>query len=126
MIKNAKWALGSGLQLMDSKRRDGRWTISALGQGSARCPGCDSQSTRLHGWPVRHLQDLSAQGTPVTLRVRLARWRCQNQACERQTFSDRLPHVARPSARRTCRVADLTRLIGYAAGGRPADNGSAS
>ena len=31
MIKNAKWALGSGLQLMDSKRRDGRWTISALG-----------------------------------------------------------------------------------------------
>ena len=27
------------------------------------------QSTRRHGWQVRRLQDLPAQGTPVTLRV---------------------------------------------------------
>ena len=121
MTKNAKWALGSGFQLLGSECRDGRWTVCALGQGSARCPGCDAQSTRRHGWQVRHLQDLPAQGTPVTLRVRLARWRCQNQRCERQTFSDRLPQVAGPSARRTCRVTDLTRLVGHAAGGRPAE-----
>jgi transposase len=87
---------------------------------------CDVQSTRRHGWQVRRLQDLPAQGTPVTLRVRLARWRCQNQGCERRTFSDRLPDVARPSARRTCRVADLTRLFGHAAGGRPAERLMAS
>lgn len=126
MIKNAKWALGSGLQLLGSECRDGCWTVLALGQGSARCPVCDVQSTRRHGWQVRRLQDLPAQGTPVTLRVRLARWRCQNQGCERQTFSDRLPEVARPSARRTCRVADLTRLFGHAAGGRPAERLMAS
>jgi transposase len=126
MIKNAKWALGSGLQLLGSECHDGCWTVLALGQGSARCPVCDVQSTRRHGWQVRRLQDLPAQGTPVTLRVRLARWRCQNQGCERRTFSDRLPDVARPSARRTCRVADLTRLFGHAAGGRPAERLMAS
>ena len=66
--KNAKWALGGGLRLVGSECRHGRWTVSAVGQGSARCPGCDAQSTRRHGWRVRHLQDLPAQGTPVTLR----------------------------------------------------------
>jgi transposase len=50
MMRNAKWALGSGLQLLGSECRDGRWTISAVGQGSARCPGCDVRSTRRHGW----------------------------------------------------------------------------
>src|ERR1700756_2059057 len=126
MMRNAKWALGSGLQLLGSECRDGRWTISVVGQGSARCPGCDVRSTRRHGWQVRHLQDLPVQGTPVTLRVSLARWRCQNQRCERQTFSDRLPHVAGSYARRTCRVADLTRLFGHTAGGRPAERLMAS
>ncbi|MBW4036611.1 MAG: transposase [Proteobacteria bacterium] len=82
--------------------------------------------SRRHGWQVRLLQDLPAQGTPVTLRVCLSRWRCQNQVCARKTFSDRLPKIAPPSARRTCRVADLTRLFGHAAGGRPAERLRAS
>jgi hypothetical protein len=120
MMKNAKWAPASGLQLLGSEYRDARWTVSAVGRGTARCPGCDVLSTRRHGSQVRHLQELPAQGTPVTLRVRLARWRCQNQGCERLTFSDCLPHVAAPYARRTRRVADLARLFGHVAGDRKA------
>ncbi|MGC9271166.1 transposase family protein, partial [Acidiphilium sp.] len=126
MIKNAKWALGSGHELLGSECRDGRWTVSAVGQGSARCPGCDVRSSWRHGWHVRLLQDLPAQGTPVTLRVRLLRWRCQNQGCARKTFSDRLPQIALTSARRTCRVADLTRLFGHLAVSRPAERLMAS
>jgi hypothetical protein len=57
----------------------------------------------------------------VTLRVRLARWRRQNRRCERKTFADRLPQGTRPFARRTCRVDELARLVGRAAGGRPAE-----
>src|ERR1700742_4970755 len=89
--------------------------------GERSVSGCDIRSSRRHGWQVLHLQDLPTQGTPVTLRVSLARWRRQNQRCERQTFSDRLPHVAGSCARRTRRVADLSRLFGYVAGGRPAE-----
>src|SRR3984957_19248929 len=126
MMKTAKWVLASGLQLLGSECRDGRWTVSAVGRGTARCPECDVRSARRHGWQVRHLQDLPAQGAPVTLRVSLARWQCQNQGCERQTFSDRLPNVAGSCARRTCRVADLARLFGHVAGGRPAERLMAS
>ena len=57
----------------------------------------------------------------MTLRVKLTRWRCQNRRCDRQTFADRLPQVARSFARRTCRVAELARLVGHSAGGRPAE-----
>ena len=28
MMRNAKWALGSGLQLLGSEFQDGRWTVS--------------------------------------------------------------------------------------------------
>jgi hypothetical protein len=44
----------------------------------------------------------------------------------RVALSDRLPHVAGSYARRTCRVADLTRLFGHTAGGRPAERLMAS
>ena len=52
--------------------------------------------------------------------MKLARWRCVNPDCARQTFGDRLPAVARPYARRTDRVAELARLVTHMAGGRPA------
>ena len=74
-----------------------------------------------HGWYVRHLQDLPVQGTAVTLQVRLARWQCRNRRCQRRTFADRLPEIARSFARRTCRAAELGRVVGHAAGGRPAE-----
>jgi len=61
------------------------------------------------------------QGTVVTLQVRLARWQCRNRRCQRRTFADRLPEIARSFARRTCRAAELARLVGHAAGGRPAE-----
>ena len=51
----------------------------------------------------------------MTLNLRLGRWRCRNPACERQTFTERLLAIAAPLARRTCRVAELVRLLGHTA-----------
>jgi transposase len=56
----------------------------------------------------------------VRLRLELARWRCVNPDCARQTFGDRVLAVARPCARRTDRVAELARPVTHIAGGRPA------
>jgi hypothetical protein len=53
MMRNAKWALGSNLRLLGAECRDERGTVSAVGERSARCPGCDVRSTRRHGWQVR-------------------------------------------------------------------------
>ena len=43
------------------------------------------------------------------------------QQCERQTFTDRLPTVASPYARRTKRVVEIVGLLGHSTGGRPGE-----
>lgn len=55
------------------------------------------------------------------LELRLGRWRCLNERCNRKTFVERLPSVAAPMARRTVRVAEIVKLFGHAAGGLPSE-----
>jgi transposase len=74
-----------------------------------------------HGWHRRDLQDLPVQGLVVTLKLRVIRWRCRNAACERQTFVDQLPEITSRHARRTCRAADIVRLLGHGVGGLPGE-----
>src|SRR6187551_1510914 len=65
----------------------------------------------------RTLGDLPSQGRPVTLRIRVRRFRCLNPACLRRTFAERLSEAARPAARRTRRLGDLQRHLGLVVGG---------
>ena len=119
MTSMTQWTPGPGIQVLEAEKPNGSWIVSAVGSGSGRCPNCESLSTSRHSRYVRHLQDLPVQGTTVALRLRLSRWRCRNRGCERQTFSDLLPRITRPFARRTRRVSELAHLVGHAAGGRP-------
>ena len=41
--------------------------------------------------------------------------------CERETFTDQLPDIVCPHARRTQRVAELVHFFGHGTGGRPAE-----
>ena len=61
---------------------------------------------------------MPVQGMQVMLDLRLGRWRCRNQRCERQTFAERLPDTVAPAARRTRRIIELLQLLGHTAGGR--------
>jgi transposase len=94
--------------------------IAAPRPSPAVCPGCRTPSRHPHGWYERTLSDLPWQGRPVSLRVRLRRLRCLNPACSRRTFSQSLPAVARPHARRSERLRDVQRHLGLALGGEPA------
>lgn len=47
----------------------------------------------------------------------LGRVRHSYRRCERQTFTDRLPMIAAPYARRTRRVGKIVGLLGYSTGG---------
>jgi transposase len=51
----------------------------------------------------------------------VARWRCRNVRCDRQIFAERLPGLAAPFARQTDRLAEIVRLFGHSAGGRPSE-----
>jgi transposase len=64
---------------------------------------------------------LPAQGAGVTVRLRIQRWQCRNEACQRRTFAERLPEMAAPLARRTARAAELVHLFGHGVGGRPGE-----
>jgi len=52
----------------------------------------------------------------VRLDLQVRRFFCQNQECKRRIFTERLPGVVAPSARRTTRLTDLLTLIGFADG----------
>ena len=102
-------------------RKDRDWTVSVNGRDHGTCPVCGVQSISRHSSYRRILQDLPAQGTPVTVRARLTRWRCRNDRCERRILTERFPEFAAPLARRTARLAGIVRLFGHCTGGHPAE-----
>jgi hypothetical protein len=100
---------------------EGKWVVSACGPSSGICPDCRHQSRSRHGWSYRSLQDLPIQGNAVTLRLQLSRWRCTYRQYRRQTFTDQIPSIASPYARRTSRVAEVVSLFGHSMGARPGE-----
>jgi hypothetical protein len=55
------------------------------------------------------------------MHLQLSRWRCGNRQCLRKIFTERVPKLAVPWARRTDRLGEVVRLIGHAMGGRPGE-----
>ena len=122
MRTKTKWSPGPGIKVLGvALTDDDSWVVSAAGPAFGICPDCGRRTRNRHGWSNRSLQDLPAQGKTVTVKLRLSRWRCAHQKCERQTFTDRLPTIASPYARRTRRVSEIFGLLGHSAGGRPGE-----
>ena len=115
------WSPGAGLNVVSVERREQAWTVTVDSRQPTFCPGCGAQSKSRHSTYWRTLWDLSAQGAPVIVNARLGRWRCRNQQCDRRIFTERVPGLAAPFARRTARLAGIVRLLGHSAGGRPSE-----
>ena len=67
------------------------------------------------------MRDLPIQGVPVLIDLKVNRWRCRNAGCEQKILVERLPSVAAVHARKSERLAEIVRLLGHAAGGRPTE-----
>jgi transposase len=115
----ATWSPAPFLNVTAVEREESRWLVTVYSRERVCCPVCGVPSRSRHSFYSRTLGDLSAQGTPVTIRVRVGRWRCRNEQCGRRIFAERLPGIAAPSARQTDRLAEIVRLFGHSAGGRP-------
>ena len=85
----------------------------------AECPLCGCTSGRVHSHCTRTLADLPWQGRRAVVQVQARRFRCAVAGCPRQVFTERLPEVAKPWARRTERLGAIQRQIGLAVGGMP-------
>ena|SRR2546430_1168081 len=76
----------------------------------AECPLCHRRSARIHSRYVRVVADLPWMGCAVRLELHVRRFFCSSQECERQIFTERLPTVVAPYARRTTRLTDVLTL----------------
>ena len=83
----------------------------------ACCPLCHRRSEKIHSRYARRIADVPWMGWAVQLDLQTRRFFCQNTECVRQIFTERLPTVVAPSARRTNRLTDVLTLIGCALGG---------
>lgn len=82
------------------------------------CPECGRLSHSRHSSYVRRLQDFPWQGLAVHILLRVRRFRCRNRRCPRRVFTERIAGI--PSyLRQTSRLAEIVRVVGYAAGGLP-------
>src|SRR5216683_8257693 len=70
----------------------------------AICPVCHTHCERVHSRYVRVLADLPWMGCAVQLELHVRRFFCLNQECARRIFTERLPTVVAPYARRTTRL----------------------
>jgi transposase len=88
----------------------------------ARCPLCGESADRVHSRATRTLADLPWAGVTVRLRVRVRKFFCDNPACPRRIFHERLAGIAAVAARRTERqraaLLDLAVALGGEAGAR--------
>jgi transposase len=111
----------AGIQVIDVTRVGGGWMIVAKGPRRGACPSCGALSGSRHGSYRRSLQDLPAQGAPVTIDLVVTRLKCLAEHCSRRTFSADVPDVMAPRARRTSRVIEIVRLLAHSTGGREAE-----
>ena len=87
-------------------------------QTSAPCPLCATPARRIHSDYGRTLADLPWAQYRVSLQLRVRKWFCRNRHCPRRIFTERLPTVAAPWARRTLRLAQRLVALGMALGGK--------
>ena len=87
-------------------------------QTRAPCPLCATPARRIHSDYGRTLADLPWAQYRVSLQLRVRKWFCHHRACPRRIFTERLPTVAAPWARRTLRLAQRLVALGVALGGK--------
>src|SRR6266487_2531220 len=91
----------------------------------AACPTCGMVSERIHSRYTRHPRDLAWAARSVRWHLQVRRFRCHNPVCPQQLFTERLPEVVPPSARRTTRLTETLRDLAFTAGGNAASHLSA-
>lgn len=81
------------------------------------CPSCDHQAQRRHSAYQRTVADLAWADRAAYLSLEVRRFFCDNPACEKKTFTERLPEIVAPHKRRTERLANKQRKVGLEFGG---------
>lgn len=93
---------------------------------SCPCPVCHTPAERIHRHYQRTLTDLPWADLMIRLHLQARTFFCDNAACVRKIFTERLPALVAPSARRTHRLAHQQQQLGLALGGNASARVSAA
>ena len=107
------------VRVRDVIQDDQQIVLFATTRRASRCPRCRHRSTRIHSHYERVLRDVPCAGRAVILRLRARRFRCDVVRCPCRIFTERLPQLLAPRARRTLRAQEQLGSLGLALGGRP-------
>jgi transposase len=86
-------------------------------QALVHCPVCRFPTRRIHSAYQRTLADLPWAHLRVVLQLRVRKFFCANGRCMRRIFTERLPQLVAPWARRTQRLVRWLAQIAVALGG---------
>lgn len=84
------------------------------------CPVCNNTAHRVHSRYERTLRDLPCVDFCLTILLQVCKFFCPNENCQRRIFTERIPQVALPWARRTVRCSQQLSALGLALGGAAA------
>ena len=93
---------------------------------AAKCPLCHRRSRRVHSRYRRTLTDLPCAGDVVTIHLSTRRFLCRVRWCRRKIFTERLPSLVAPFARKTTRLWAQLQRNGFALGGDPGSRHAAA
>lgn len=106
---------------MDLESYDLTLSVSST-QSVAHCPLCGDPSERIHSRYQRTLTDLPCLNFSMILLVEVCKFFCPNPQCCRRIFTERIPAVVAPWARKTVRqiqhLQEIALALGGAAGSR--------
>ncbi len=102
--------------LLDSATRQLTLTVSSI-QNVVPCPVCVHPTGRIHSYYERTLTDLPWAECGVTIQLQVRKFFCLNADCQRRIFTERLPGIVVPWARKTARLGERLTAIGIALGG---------
>ena len=84
---------------------------------TACCPLCAAPASRVHSRYQRTVADLPCVGRILRVLVQVRRFFCDNAACQRVIFAERLGAAVAVYARRTARQASHLQRVAFAVGG---------
>src|SRR5919202_5271057 len=90
-------------------------------QPRSACPVCGHLARSVHSTYQRTLADLPWGRCPVRLHLVVRKFFGRVPDCPRRVFTERLPTLVAPYARRTTRLAEILRLLAFALGGEGGD-----
>ncbi|WP_437061143.1 ISL3 family transposase [Streptomyces sp. enrichment culture] len=114
LLSSVEGVLVEAVEVTDTVVRvDARTTA-----GQVVCPGCGCWSGRIHGSYLRFPRDLPTAGKFVVVSLRVRRFVCEEESCERKTFAEQVPGFTRRFGRRTERLRSTLVSVGLALAGR--------